>query len=138
METPEKQDETKGLDLPANIETPDLPDSDKQDLEPNAPIDNDKAVLEVLKARGFDVESIEDLDKFKEPQVKEINPFEDIMDEDDRRYFAFKKSTGGSRKEFDKLNVDPESVSLLDYAVERVRRESGVNISNSDAIEILE
>lgn len=138
METPEKQDETKGLDLPANIEAPDLPDSDKQDLEPNAPIDNDKAVLEVLKARGFDVESIEDLDKLKEPQIKEINPFEDVMDEDDRRYFAFKKSTGGSRKEFDKLNVDPESVSLLDYAVERVRRESGVNISNSDAVEILE
>lgn len=142
METPEKQDETKELDLPTHVDTSDLPDADLQENDQlnnqDDPIDNEKVVLEVLKSKGFEVESIDDLDRFKEPQIKEVNPFDDVMDEDDRRYFAYKKATGGSRNEFDKLNIDPESVSLLDYAVERVRREGGANISQQDAIEILE
>jgi hypothetical protein len=53
--------------------------------------------------------------------------------DEDRQYLQFKKETGRGRKDFDSLNVDYDTVSSLDLARERVRKESGQSFTNEQA-----
>jgi hypothetical protein len=50
----------------------------------------------------------------------------------DSIYNSRKKQEGG-RKDFDSLNVDYDTVSSLDLARERVRKESGQSFTNEQA-----
>src|SRR5690606_11980973 len=53
-------------------------------------------------------------------------------------YFEFKKNTGKSKKEFEMLRIDPESITPLEYAIEKARKESGLNLTKEEALEFLE
>lgn len=94
-------------------------------------------VLEYFKANNRDVQSVDDLFKEKEV-VKEINPWEDILDEEDRQYLSFKKETGRGRKEFDFLNQDLNSLDSISLATERIKRETGLELSREKTLEYLE
>lgn len=132
LESAQRQENISGTQIDENNEA-DL------SVENNNAIDDESKLLEILKGKGFEVESFDDLEKLREPKIKEVNPLSDLMDDDDKRYFAFKKETGGSRKEFDALNTDPDLISPLDYAIDKIKADSGLsNISRKEAVEILE
>lgn len=114
--------------------------------EPASNPDTEK-VFGFLKENGFEVNSIEDLERYKTPQfiekevekIVEKNPYADVLDEYDLQYLDFKKNTGRSRKDFDALQVDIDSISPIEFAREKIRRESGLkNLSNSDIDSLLE
>lgn len=86
-------------------------------------------------------EKVEDL--FKAPEVKEVekevNPWEDVMDDEEKAYLTFKRETGRGRKEFEFLNQDFSKSSPLDLAIERVRKDTGLlTLSKEKAISYLE
>lgn len=97
--------------------------------------------INYAKEQGREVSNFDDLLKPFEVQVekpvevvKEVNPYEGILDEDDKAYFEYKKTTGNGRKEYDALNKNWDEVSKLELARERVRKENGLpNLSNDDA-----
>lgn len=67
----------------------------------------------------------------------EVNPYEGLMDDEDKAYFNFKKETGRSRKDFEALNSNLDEIPKIDLARERVRRESGINLTNEQIDEYL-
>lgn len=96
--------------------------------------------LNYAKSKGKEVSSFDELFIEKEPVVQEkiVNPWEDVLDEEDRQYLTYKKETGRSRKDFESLNTDFDKVSSLDLARDRVRKESGQNLTNEQADTFLE
>ena len=89
-----------------------------------------------LKEQGFEFESIEDLKKA--PEVREVNPYEDVLDEDDKAYLKFKKETGRTRKEYESLSVNLDKIPKIDLAREKVRKETGLkNLTNEQADEYI-
>lgn len=89
-----------------------------------------------LKEQGFEFDTIEDLKKA--PEVREVNPYEDVLDEDDKAYLNFKKQTGRTRKEYESLSVNLDELPKIDLARERVRKETGLkNLSNEEADEYI-
>lgn len=101
-------------------------------------VDESAIAIQYLKNNGFEIESADDLQRYKTPQIKEVNPYEDVMDEDDRKRYEFIKTTGKTKADYEMLRVDPESISPLDYAIEKARNESGLNLSKEEALEFLE
>ena len=94
---------------------------------------NDEVAFNHLKkSKGLEVESFDDLLK-----PKEVNPYEDVLDDDDKAYLNFKKETGRSRKDFEALNANLDEIPKIDLARERVRRESGINLTNEQIDEYL-
>lgn len=96
----------------------------------------DDKVLEYLKGKGLEVEDFESLKK-----PKEVNPYEDLLDDEDRAYLGFKKETGKkiSRKEYNEIvTKDFNKVSPYELAKERIEKESGVSLSDAEALEVLE
>jgi len=96
--------------------------------------------LNYAKSKGKEVKSFDELFLEKEPIVQEkiINPWEDVLDDEDKQYLTYKKETGRTRKDFDSLNTDYDSISSLDLARERVRMESGQKLTNAQADLFLE
>ena len=77
---------------------------------------NEELAFKFLKqSKGLEVESFDDLLK-----PKEVNPYEDIFDDDDKAYLNFKKETGRSRKDFEALNANLDEIPKIDLARERV------------------
>lgn len=68
---------------------------------------------------------------------KVVNPYEDLMDDEDKAYFNFKKETGRSRKDFEALNSNLDEIPKIDLARERVRKESGINLTNEQIDEYI-
>lgn len=102
---------------------------------------NDESVLSYLKTKsGKEISAIEEL--FKDPEkvieTKEVNPWQDILDDDDQQYLNFKKETGRTRKEFDALKTNYDELDPVDLAVERARKDSGMNLSKEKAFAYLE
>lgn len=100
-------------------------------------------VVSYFKENGREVESLEDLLKAPEPEikevVKEVNPYEGVkFDEEDLQYLKFKKETNRSRKEFDVLNQDLDALSPIDLAKQRIEKETGQKFSRQEVIEYLE
>lgn len=95
----------------------------------------DEDALSYLKSKGFEIETLEDLKKTSE--VKEVNPYEDILDDDDRAYLNYKKETGRSRKEFDSLNVNWDEADVLVLARERLRNDTKTELSDEEADELI-
>ena len=95
-------------------------------------LDDELAFNHLKKTKGLDVESFDDLLK---PKV--VNPYEDVLDDDDKAYLNFKKETGRSRKEFEALNSNLDELPKIELARERVRKESGINLTNEQVDEYL-
>lgn len=94
---------------------------------------NEELAFKFLKqSKGLEVESIDDLLK-----PKEVNPYEDVLDDEDKAYLNFKKETGRSRKEFEALNANLDEIPKIDLARERVRKETGLNLSNEQIDEYI-
>lgn len=88
------------------------------------------------KEKGREIENPEDLFVPVEKIIeKEVNPFAELMDEEDNAYFKFKKETGRSRDEYNKLKANWDEVPALDLARERVRRETGLTSWSDDKID---
>lgn len=122
--------------------TNDLPDVNNPPTEQETTVQkvDETAVLNFLKEQGREVNSIDDL--FKEPErvieTKEVNPFEDLMDEEDKAYFQYKKETGRSRSDYEKLNTNLDEVSPIEFAREQVLKEAGMKLSNDQINDYLQ
>ncbi|WGK93795.1 MULTISPECIES: hypothetical protein [Flavobacterium] len=136
-ETIEDQDQNPNADLQDqnNIENNENKDTDLN----NDPVDNSELALAYLRENGIEVSSIEDLKKQPEKVVEkvEVNPYEDLLDDDDKAYLNFKKETGRSRKEFEALNYDLDNLPKIDLAREKVRKETGLNFSDEEVDEYI-
>ena len=84
------------------------------------------------KSKGLEVENFDDLLK-----PKEVDIYEGVYDEDDKAYLKFKKDTGRSRKDFEALNTNLDEIPKIDLARERVRRESGITLTNEQIDEYI-
>ena len=84
------------------------------------------------KSKGLEVENFDDLLK-----PKEVDIYEGLYDEDDKAYLNFKKETGRSRKDFEALNTNLDEIPKIDLARERVRRESGITLTNEQIDEYI-
>lgn len=105
---------------------------------------NDDRVSEYIKSKYFKDKEFEGLESFlkpKDPEVKEVekivNPFEDIMDDYDKNYFNFKKETGLGRSEFDFIQQDLSKKSPLEFSREKIRKDTGLQLTNEEADEYL-
>jgi hypothetical protein len=76
------------------------------------------------------------------PEIKEVeknvNPYEDVFDENDKKYFDFKKETNLGREEFDFVQQDFSKKSPLELAQESVRRSSDVKLTTEEINSYLE
>ncbi|MDM1494994.1 hypothetical protein HX089_05475 [Myroides odoratimimus] len=120
-----------------------LPDMNKEGNAGNGATSNqltDDAVLGYFKEKGHDIGSIDELLKKPEPviETREINPYEDILDDDDKAYLNYKKETGRTRKEYEALQTNLDEVSPLSYAREQVLKESGIKLNKEQIDEYLE
>lgn len=110
-----------------------------------APELTDDAVNAYLKSKYFkdkDFNGIDDLLKVPEPTIKEVekavNPWEDVFDENEEAYFKFKRETGNGRKEWDYVQQDFKSKSALELSIDKVKFDTGLNLSRHDSVEYLE
>lgn len=133
---PEKTvDETKDSMGFTKVDTKELPDPDKQTTTDTV---TEEAVLEFIKSKGKEVKSIDELLGVQEKEVvKEVNPYEDIFDDEDKAYFKYKKETGRSRKDWEALNKDITGMAAIDIARDRIRMETGMDLTNAEADEYL-
>jgi hypothetical protein len=94
-----------------------------------------EAVLEFIsKQTGKKVEKLEDLFA-----TKEENPYAGIeFDERDKAYLKYKQETGRSYDDFLALNADLSKVSDLELAREKVRVETGKQLSDEQVDAYLE
>lgn len=127
-----------------NTESHQPPAQDEgQDPPQQTPPDLDEAkVIEWLNAKNPEAkfETIGQL--FTQPEKVEVekivNPWEGVIDQEDEQYLTYKKETGRGRKDFEALNQDLESVSILDMARDRVSKEVGRPVSQKEADAYLE
>lgn len=99
---------------------------------------NDDDVLSYLKSKGKDVNSIDDLFSEKEKVkeiIKEINPYEDVLDEDDKEYLEFKRNTGKGRKEFEETKIDDNDIVKI--ARRKLREETKLDLTDEEIDEYL-
>jgi hypothetical protein len=95
--------------------------------------------LNYAKSKGREALTFDELFKEKEAVEKIVNPYEGLIDEEDEQYYKYKKETGGrTRKEFESLNRDYDKVDSLELARERIRTESGSNLTDEQADKHLE
>lgn len=104
------------------------------------PLLSDEQVSEYLKSKyeGKQFESLDDLFKPQEPTVKEVNPWEDVIDAEDEAYYAYKRETGRSRKDFEYLKEDFAEKDALEISIDRLRKETGLKLTDAQAKQRLE
>ena len=105
---------------------------------------NDEQVSAYLKKK-YPERTFEALDEFvnkPEPTVKEVekivNPWADVIDEEDEAYYTYKRETGRNRKEFNYLKEDITKKDALEISISRLKKETGLNLSDAEAREYLE
>jgi hypothetical protein len=118
-----------------NLEANENKDSDIN----KEPVDNSEVAFAYLRENGIEVSSIEDLKKQPEKVVEkvEVDPYEDLLDDDDKAYLKFKKETRRSRKEYEALNSDLDNLPKIELAREKVRKETGLNFSDDEVDEYI-
>lgn len=124
--------------------TKDLPDvNGAPPADQGSPATNvvdETTVLNYFKEQGREVNSIEDL--FKEPEkvieTKEVNPWEDVMDDEDKAFFQYKKETGRSRSDYEKLHTNLDEVSPVEFARAQVLKETGMKLDNNQINDYLQ
>lgn len=150
--TPQGEQQPTNTEPPAGSEPPVEPAQPTNDIPPAQPATepsdppaqpaaleglNPAQILEYFAANGRTVDNVEDLFKEKEV-VKEVNPYEGVLDEEDKQYLNFKKETGRGRKEFEFLNQDIDALNPIDLAKEQIKRDTGLSLTTEKAIEYLE
>lgn len=71
--------------------------------------------------------------------IKEVNPWEGVIDERDTAYLTYKKETGRGWDDYQKLQTNIDAIPNIDLAREQVRKEvSGVNLTDAQVDEYLE
>jgi len=109
----------------------------------NQNIIDDQKFFEYYKEKtGKEASSFDDffIEKIVEKEVvKEIDKFDGVnFDDDDLSYIEFKKSTGGTRKDFEFIKQDIESINIIDLASKRIQKETGQKLTKEQTIEYLE
>lgn len=119
---------------------PNLNQEQGQENEQVADSVSEESVLNFFKSKGREVSSLDELFTNPEPviETKEVNPYEDILDDDDKAYLSFKKETGRTRKEYESLKTNLDDVSPVVFAREQVLKESGIKLSQEQIDEYLE
>lgn len=132
------------------VETPAVENIETPVAEVETPVVETPTVEQPVTELVFDESSVlnqinakygkqfQSFDEVLAEKVKEVNPYEAILDDEDRQYLKFKQETGRTRKEFEYLNTDFNTVDPLVFARERVRKESGMDFSDEDADTYLE
>lgn len=155
LETKEPQNNEPTIKEPIKKEEPPSPPINEEPIfeplktkEPEPPIKEEveltpEQILGYLnKDRETPFETLEDVYKTKEVEkevINEVNPWEDVMDAEDEAYYKFKRETNGrGRKEFDFIQQDLSKLSPLEMAISRIKQDSGIPLSNSDAKSYLE
>lgn len=137
---PKATDEVIEQETSANVEASQqvIPNSDAE-IETAKPLElNDDVVLNYIREqKKREVTSFDDLFKEKEV-IKEVNPYADIQDDYITDYLKFRKETGLGRKEFDFVQQDFSNKSPLDWAIEKVRKDNGLELSKDQIINYLE
>lgn len=90
---------------------------------------DDEKVLGYFKSKGREISSIDDLFKVPEPEVKEVNPYENISDKA-KAFLEYHKNTGRDFEDYLELHKDVTKIPVIDLAREKVRNEMGANWSN--------
>ena len=138
LENTENKDqniENENLDQNQNIENENLDeDIDNEEDYDLVELNEEVAYQFLRENRKLEFESIDDFLKPKEV-IKEVNPYEDLLDDDDKAFFNFKKETGRSRKEFEALNSNLDELPKIVLARERVRLETGLKDLSDDQID---
>jgi hypothetical protein len=118
-----------------NTSTEVVSNADSVQEQPN----NADLALAYLRENGIEVNSIDELKKQSEKVVEkvEVNPYEDVLDDDDKAYLNYKKETGRSRKEYEALNSNLDDLPRIELARERVRKETGLKLSNEQVDEYI-
>jgi len=101
-----------------------------QENQEQTPISWQEQAIAFAKENGREVSDFNELLKPIEVEkevIKEINPYTDVFDDEDKAYFDFKKETKLGRKEFDALKVDVDAIDPLEIAREQARRDIGVS-----------
>ena len=106
--------------------------NDNADYSRTVELNEEIAFNFLKKSKGLEVENFDDLLK-----PKEVDIYEGVYDEDDKAYLKFKKETGRSRKDFEALNTNLDEIPKIDLARERVRRESGITLTNEQIDEYI-
>ena len=107
----------------------------EKEVEVQKPQIGDDDILAYLKSKGKEVNSLEDL--WKQPEAKEVNPYEDLLDDDDKAYFEFKKSTGGNRKDFEETKIDYDKIDRKQVLRNILRESIGGDANDSDLDELI-
>lgn len=122
---------TEIIDTPAvEVETPVVETPAIEQHTPELVFDESSVLNQINAKYGKQFQSF---DEVLAEKVKEVNPYEAILDDEDRQYLKFKQETGRTRKEFEYLNTDFNTVDPLVFARERVRKESGLELTNEEA-----
>ncbi|WP_430611490.1 hypothetical protein [Flavobacterium sp. JP2137] len=125
-------------------ENPDLPNLGNEGGDNNTTTEvtplTEEAVLSFLKDKGREVASLDELLKTPEPviETREVNPWEELADDEDKEYFKFKKETGRGREDFKSLKQDLNAISPIEFARERVRQENGSQFTDEQIDQYLE
>lgn len=122
---------------------------EKKDVQqPEKEVENQEVQKDVEKEVAAQPEINDDLvreylskdpEKFKDifkPEVKEVNPYEDLLDDEDKEYFAIKKQNPTlTRRQFAKLKTNYDEISALELSREKVIKESGIKNLSVDKID---
>lgn len=115
--------------------TPEAPKTENPTLELN-----DETVRNYIQSKREQDEN--SFSEFFKSEVKEVekvvNPYENLMDDYDKKYFDFKKETGLTRKEFDFVQQDFSAKSSLELAQETVRRSVDTPLTDEQVNSYLE
>ena len=140
-----KQDETifKELETKKPVEKVDEKVETKKDDVSTIQELNDDRVLEYFNKKRKEGEpeytSLDALYKVQEKEVeKVVNPWEDVLDDEDKAYLNYKKETGRDRKAFEFLSQDFSKVSPLELSRDKIRQDTGLQLTNAEADEYLE
>ncbi len=93
--------------------------------------------LEIAKEKGFEAQSIDDV--FKKPEPVEVvkNPYEKI-DPKVKGFLDYHTETNRSYDDYMALQKDIATIPDIDLARERVRQETGQNLTNEEIDQYLE
>lgn len=133
------------------VETPAVENIETPTTEVEAPVVETPAVEQPETELVFDESSVlnqinakygkqfQSFDEVLAEKVieKEVNPYENVSEEA-QQFLKFNAETGRGLKDWEFLNTDFESVDPLVFARERVRKESGLNLSDEDVNTYLE
>jgi len=121
--------ENTGAAAPANA-------GENTNDEPAAVLSFEEQIKTWAAEKGRPIENIDDLFVPVEKIVeKEVNPYEDLLDEEDKAYFQYKRETGRGRDDYRSLKQNWDEAPALELARERVRKETGLSTWPNEKID---